>query len=789
MKLMVSAYNGVDDWETEAEETALRSYSISHSFNEPARCNIVLGDPTGAILRKYQPPPLIICILDDGGVMTDQTVEALSATDDDMTLILDPSAVNDAYYFGFATNTVASMTLDLSTTGAWAGANTWEYWDGDSWEALTKIDGGNSKWLFEVVNGPTVYAWTPASDWAGCEVNGIDAYYIRSRVSSLTGVTTAPLGGYVRASPNTGFIGTGKITLEDPTATDVFYGRILRAVGNSAERTVTLECVDWLDQLDEQIITYDLREKLSGDVRQSYAHADPTAAFVGPAENSAGTFYFYDANMAWGVNTHAGKNLILTGEMAGSITVNTGTYQDSVCSATVGAGDAQNIGCANTWEDGAGWSHESCVDNDESWTHDFEFKPLVGHNTPSDLYVHDSISAARIHITYMFSDDSGLDSLCDLQIYDLTSAGFVGVGTIDPHLLPSGSTRKRVTITLSDKYAAACVDASGIMKVRFNVTRGAGTTFLYIYYIHVEVDVETIGYSSPITISANTATKLTVGTDLTAAATKIWEGTQYCITRKIYEHIEDATGPILGGDTIVTLTCGAANVENTTGVSTRQYKNRTRLQIATDLAIQDGAVLWVALGGTTVTYKKTFGAATATLTDADVDIWQSLYDYNTMTNDLLVYGMRIGDYEIYQNVQNATSITRYKATRSQVHTNMGLVSDADALAIGTTLAARDSDIKQMLGTTISGFDTTHRLGTIVEITSSYLWPTAARDYLVTRWAYDSKMHKSYLTLHPKVSIGLQPILTVTVKSAILESQAREAQKDKYVPAPISNEVI
>ena len=116
MKLMVSSYNnGALDWNAEAEETALRSYTIDHRLNAPAQCNIILADPTGAILRKYN------------------------------------ADANDVY------------------------------------------------------------------------------------------------------------LGVGKITLEDPTATDVFYGRIKRAVANTAERTVTLECVDWLDQLDEEKITYDMR--------------------------------------------------------------------------------------------------------------------------------------------------------------------------------------------------------------------------------------------------------------------------------------------------------------------------------------------------------------------------------------------------------------------------------------------------------------------------------------------------------------------------------------------------
>ena len=54
MKMMVSSYNnGASDWNAEAEETAFRSYTLDHAFNGPAKCTIVLADPTGAIMRKY----------------------------------------------------------------------------------------------------------------------------------------------------------------------------------------------------------------------------------------------------------------------------------------------------------------------------------------------------------------------------------------------------------------------------------------------------------------------------------------------------------------------------------------------------------------------------------------------------------------------------------------------------------------------------------------------------------------------------------------------------------------
>ena len=182
------------------------------------------------------------------------------------------------------------------------------------------------------------------------------------------------------------------------------------------------------------------------------------------------------------------------------------------------------------------------------------------------------------------------------------------------------------------------------------------------------------------------------------------------------------------------------------------------------------------LGGVTVTYKQTFGADTMQLTDGKVNSWQSYIDYGSMYNEYHVYGARLGDYEISQVSTDTTSETKFKSTKTKVVRNTGLVSDADAVAIGTALAARDANPSLMVGCTITGntattaHATTIKLGEIVEITSSYLWPTAAKDYIVTRFAYDSEQHETYLTLHPKVSIGITELDTPTTQGKRLKAQ-------------------
>ncbi len=795
MKLMVASWNnGGGDWNAEAEETALRSYVIDHSLNAPCKCTITLGDPTGAILRKYN------------------------------------ADANDVY------------------------------------------------------------------------------------------------------------LGAAKVTLEDPTTTDLFYGRIKRVVGNQAERTVVLECVDWLDQLDEEKITYDMREKLRGNIRQSTGHADadnsrdcyidaavtalyaahaddggaftdeseeandltagdmtlypavpadddayyfgfesvvtsmvlyistqgdwaadldweywdgdswenlgkisPTHAkwefasavgltgyswtdpgdwakstengieayyiravvdnYVGittPARASYGygyEYFFYDDAMAWGADDYNGMNLVFTAGMAGT---NTWTFHPYHGTDDGGA-TVYNDNVENVWTD-ANTVDGGTHNND--WYIIYKFKAHIGNDTPSDLYVDDSISKATIGARY---NVTGAGNSGHIQIYDNNPA----VDTyVDIHYMQEDDIFRKHTLDIPLEIVPYVVDDDGFIHVKFDMTHAAGNCVINIYYLDVKLETVTTGLSTAYAISDTLATnRIQVDTDLTATATRVWEGIPYCIAKKIYEHLDTAESVSLslisdeggdksgtGPDPLIELTA-AATIEHTAGISTRQYKNRTRLSILKDLAAQDMASFWVELGTSTVTYKKTFGADVAQITDATVESWQSVFDYTTIVNDVKVYGAQIGDYEIYQNSQDAASIAKYKATRTQVIKNAGLVSDTDALTLGTTIAARDSDIEQMIGCSITGntahaaHATTLKLGDIVEITSSYLWSTASKDYIVTRWVYDSTAHQTQIALHPKVSIGLQNIRTMDSKEKTVDANIQTTGEDKVITDPITHEVV
>lgn len=604
--------------------------------------------------------------------------------------------------------------------------------------------------------------------------------------AEVTIILSDPTGAIARkynADADDVYVGPGKVTIEDPDGSDIFYGRIMKAIANTDNRTLELYCQDWLSQLDEEQVTYDMREKLSGNIRQYVAGTDPdhaVEAYRAPSYNNLVPDYFFSAEgMAWANDVYNGMYLIFTNGMAGKETWGTGAYYGEP-DFHGGAGIETNA-VDEAWVDDANY-YRTRMNEAFGFEVEFRYRVYLGHNTPSNFYVHDSISAARIHCTVEFP--GVVEHTTDVTIWD--GAAFQLIGEIPWVSL----SRKSFTFEIPGEWVSDIVDADGLVKVEFQMSAGADISF---HYLRVEVDVETTGYSSAITINDGGANWLEVATDLTAAATRIWEGCPFCITQPIYLHIESATGPVLGGDTMVTLTCGVANVENTSGISTRQYVNKTRLEILKDLAVQDKAHFWITLGGVVVTYKSTFNdGAPETLTDTDLNSIKSTYDYSTLVNEVTAYGMRIGDSRLSSTYTDATSEGKYKQTRTKVTSDTGLVSEYDTLARATALVNQYKDVQQILSVTIRGNTAkaahakTLKLGDEVSITSTYLGLSAAV-YIVQRWSYDSRNNLTTLLLHPRVSaIGLQRDERPSFEQSM--QAYRRGTADRYIAAPETNEV-
>ena len=161
------------------ESLADSSGNVSFSLNYEAAF-----DPSGldVIVRARQQGLPNAAIADDGGVFTDETTNANSATTDDVNLLPASPVANDAYYFGHAEE-FPRIKIDITDGNGTGSTITWEYWNGSSWTALSGVTDGTSN--FENV-GENIVSWTVPGDWTATTVNSQGPYkYVRARLSTL----------------------------------------------------------------------------------------------------------------------------------------------------------------------------------------------------------------------------------------------------------------------------------------------------------------------------------------------------------------------------------------------------------------------------------------------------------------------------------------------------------------------------------------------------------------------------------------------------------------------------
>ncbi len=157
------------------------------------RVTLGIADTTGDgafVANKHNQANLTHVKIDDGGSFSD----LFPMTSLPVALLPAVPAVNDAVYFGIDTSLsdtgpFCSLVFDVGTPASATTSYTivWEYWNG-SWSSLTVND--ETSQLSEV--GVKAVVWKQAADWATTAVDGDTGYWVRARVSALTGTLTPP---------------------------------------------------------------------------------------------------------------------------------------------------------------------------------------------------------------------------------------------------------------------------------------------------------------------------------------------------------------------------------------------------------------------------------------------------------------------------------------------------------------------------------------------------------------------------------------------------------------------
>ncbi len=804
MVVKIAPY-GVGKHDPEIQETEVFDYHIIARLNEPAESVVIIADPTGAKTRKYVMDgrsDLAGAVLRDDVVFTDYTTEISEDTDDDVFLLpnaASASAGQDGFYFGFASNDVTGFILNVTTAAVYgSGVLTWKYSDGAGTLAnLAGVTDDTNTFQIAGING---VSWTVPGDWYKDTINGIEAYWV------VAFVTTTEIWGGGEVIPKAGrawsqniYSGSGRITIEKPAATDIFDGRILKAIFDQGSKTVSLHCKDWMSQLDDVVITKDMREDLDGSgLREGQAHSELDSAFTDVAQNDGGDLFFYDDGdyfvagaMAWANDQFNGMKLVLAASMEGTKTWRFHAYQ-----GTPTAEDTYTDDYWHLWLDDPN-NDRTSAPND--FTIDYDFRIYLGHDTPSDFYVHDSIKGARVGVVYQVL--GGANNHSHLQVEDKTNPGtYFEQATLvqDDHFI-------RTVYELNADEYSHIIDANGIATVRFDVDRDGGQAAIHLRFLYLEVDVDTSGYDKTISIiDTINPNKLEVGTDLTAAATRIWEKINYCIVREAYKHIasnqtpgdlitDGSTGS--GPDPLVVLTAvTGGTVEATSSFSTRRYENRIRLEVVQDLAQIDRVAFYMEIGTTVFTWKSTFNdGAPAALTDADVIRWTGERSFVDVRNSFILYGpkqnenlLRLDTADISPD-PGADSKATYGVTRSRTVNNRGVNNPYELTELGTALVERDEDALLFLGCEIAGLSPI-RLGDEISITSTHMGLTA-QVQVVTEWEFGWRDNITKLRFHPRLSTkGFVPhrIFSNSIRRLGQDTERLDADVTYEAPEDSSN---
>lgn len=164
---------------------------VESGFIDADTLNSVYLDSTAAEAPSMPPSDNIDmqeALEDDGGIFTDYTTAMNEGTAADVPLLPAVPVVGDAFYYGMDyRGRILYLQVGIAASGVYTLA--WEYYNGVAWTALTNVNDSTDE--YRLLGAGTVSFDMP-TDWTAVAVNALTSYYIRSRVTAFTSLTTQP---------------------------------------------------------------------------------------------------------------------------------------------------------------------------------------------------------------------------------------------------------------------------------------------------------------------------------------------------------------------------------------------------------------------------------------------------------------------------------------------------------------------------------------------------------------------------------------------------------------------
>lgn len=557
----------------------------------------------------------------------------------------------------------------------------------------------------------------------------------------------------------TAYMGKSFITIEQPTNTEIFRGRIIAAEPDIRTGTVSVKGEDWLGQLADRLINYDTREDLGNSIREHQAIPYRNAGNRCNAFYTSGVSYYLwietDDIGDWSADQwnsagsgDAGYRLIFPYKYMGAQKDTLYAYDEIV---TPSAGtmnlDAPATGESNTWAVDGNFHAMLQIEN-AGTSQDFHvwyyFKTLA---KVSGLVA--SIDAIRVYATYK-AYGTDITTLY-VWIDNKTNGSYLlETDTSVPH---TDYITKSWTIPVT--YMANCIDANGLIRVNFDVLgvdNGNGIN-LYIDEVYIEVDytidtAHTQIHTITDTVNdAGVSNYILVSDDMVADGLIDWWN--FSITQKISAYAADLIDTY---DELYALVSDE-DVTASTKYICRHYHRKTPLSILQDLAKADGTDFYLVTDNASelmhsLMWNSTYATAGApTWTDATPLAWtntrQAIAD---VVNEWFVEGLVAGDYRVAEEDSDAGSITAY-GRRSGYFNNPDIPSNKLADDEADARVERTHDLPFHVAAIVNGYSTVD-LGTVIKINSTKLGITNIY-YVVTRKEYDSRSGVTQFFLTPR----------------------------------------
>jgi hypothetical protein len=563
------------------------------------------------------------------------------------------------------------------------------------------------------------------------------------------------------------YMGTSAVLLEQPTATEIFRGRIISAVPNVQSNTLTLHGEDWLGQLDGRLVNYDTREILDpneGNSMREYqlrpylndgSRCNAVTELAGDGSITLATDD--TGNMA--VDAYNGMKIIFPYSYMGKQVDYCYTYDETV-TANAGAmnTDTPAAGEANTWANDGNVHQMSQTEAaaDCGFKVAYSFKSLAYDNLAGNVKDQGGAGCGdgefftnmKIHLNLKVY---GAD-VTDWYVKVTQAAGAWIIYHQESGLPMSDFQQHTITVPFPMNNVP---DANGAFDVElFIVGPGAGgTTSLDVEYLMVETEyeVDTVLTTHAFTIDdtinlAGTYNQLDCDGD-TLVTDGLLDWWRFHISDKITAYV---IALVAAYDELYALNTG--DVVASTVYIGRHYHRMTPLDILRDLAKADGTNFWLdPWDGDSLDLQ--WGSTYAlngepTWTDTSVLTWlKPVQQLSDVTNEWFVEGYTAGDYKATGSDTDAGSITDY-GQRSQLESNPDIGSSADCEDYADALVERTHDLPFHVGAVLDGYSTAAAVGDVVNVNSTKLG-LANQKYVVSRKEYNSQPAVTTFHLTPR----------------------------------------